>query len=414
MTVKPGVVTMRQSLFAGDADTSKRRVIIFSCSGGGGHATATTAIKAYLGDVYDVVDVNIFSEVLGTCDPFRLISDGSFSGEDIYNFLIRQGAAWGGNMLCSMGCLLTQMQQRRLTTLIEEFLIRNKPDVLISVIPIVNGLIYTAAERLNIPFAIITTDLYTATFWYGIHQPSYKHFYFCVPCADELVVKEVAPAGIPESCIRYVGYPVRPAFLERSYVEELRSQLQLPQDKPIVMVMMGAAGSTATIGYARKLSHIDIPMHIIFCVGRNVALLQAIRDISFPDHITISLFSFTEQVGDLMRASDILITKSGSASVCEALYVGIPLLLDNTAPVLLWEQLNFDFIQQHGCGSVITSLHHLPIHMHRLLEDAEHLREIRTGMQCCQLPDPRHYIPLLVKEMISHADQGGLYSHAPS
>ena len=68
----------------------------------------------------------------------------------------------------------------------------------------------------------------------------------------------------------------------------------------------------------------------------------------------MSIVGFTERISDYMAVSDILITKSGTLSVCEAIYMNLPMLLDATSTILPWEQFNHTFIKQHNFGESIT------------------------------------------------------------
>lgn len=65
-----------------------KKVIIFTSSGGGGHISATQALKEYLGDAYDVHDAYIFRDVLMSLDFVRILTLGRWSNEEFFNFLI--------------------------------------------------------------------------------------------------------------------------------------------------------------------------------------------------------------------------------------------------------------------------------------------------------------------------------------
>lgn len=384
------------------ADTApKKTIMIFSSTGGGGHMTATTALTAYLGDRYVIRPVNVFAEVLGDFDPIRSIF-ATYGGEDMYNFFLSRGMAWGGNLWCNAGMWwFASNQVNNVVDYLERYLQKHKPDLLISVIPVINGAVYRAAQNLNIPLIVLPTDLDITTFAYGIKKPDYKHFYFCAPVDDPRVRETFASSQIPEEKLRITGYPVRPQFLEQKDKISVRKELGFPLDKPIVMVMMGASGSRATLGYVRMLARSKVPMHIIVCLGRNKGLLEHMETLVFPDHITVSLMGFTNAVADLMHASDLLITKSGSASTCEALYAHVPFLLDHTANVLFWERLNMTFVEEHGFGGVITSLHRLH-HVIRMLfeDDGALLKSMRESMQDYNFPDIKQNIRTLVAEAL--------------
>ena len=55
-------------------------------------------------------------------------------------------------------------------------------------------------------------------------------------------------------------------------------------------------------------------------------------------------------MSDLMAIASLFITKSGTASVCEAIQMKLPMLLDATVPLIKWEQYNHEFVDRHKLG----------------------------------------------------------------
>src|SRR3982750_3261050 len=69
-------------------NSSRKRILILTSSGGGGHISATQAIEAYLKDSYDISSAYIFGDVLKSYDPIRFVTWDYAGGEDFYNWLI--------------------------------------------------------------------------------------------------------------------------------------------------------------------------------------------------------------------------------------------------------------------------------------------------------------------------------------
>ena len=72
-----------------DNSSIKKKILILSSKGGGGHTCAANAISNYLKNDYEVVVVNVFCDILGDCDPIKKISFGHSDAEDSYNFLLK-------------------------------------------------------------------------------------------------------------------------------------------------------------------------------------------------------------------------------------------------------------------------------------------------------------------------------------
>ena len=67
--------------------------------------------------------------------------------------------------------------------------------------------------------------------------------------------------------------------------------------------------------------------------------------------------------------ADLIISKSGSVSVCEALYSNLPMILDATHNVLAWEKFNHQFITAHQFGKSITNIKDLSTTVRSLLHN---------------------------------------------
>lgn len=399
---KQPVEPVRNSIFIPEAplDPAKKRVVIFSSKGGGGHTSASNAIKDYLGDAYQVAIVNVFTDADIALDPIHNMTTGAYGGEKVYDFLLQTQSIWCAQAWCALGRFSMRMLSSSMESSIELFMQTQKPDLIISVIPVMNGSIYKVAERLDIPLAIITCDLDATNYINGLYRPAYKKFFFGLSFNDHKIIETIKDAEIPQEQVKFVGFPVRTQFLHKPHTCCLKQELNIPSDKPVVMVLMGSAGSTATVRYARALAQIERPLHVILCLGRNEALREKINTIEFPAEISVSVVGFTNRIADYMGVSDILITKSGPTSICEALHMGLPMIIDHTKRVLWWEQMNIDFVMEHGFGTELRHIRNLSQVLDEFLEPFA-LEKMREAMRSYQLPD----VAQNVRDLVGHMAQ---------
>jgi len=61
----------------------------------------------------------------------------------------------------------------------------------------------------------------------------------------------------------------------------------------------------------------------------------------------------TNRISEYMAVSNLLITKSGTASFCEAIQMHLPMVIDATSSTLVWERFNHNFTINNGLGTVI-------------------------------------------------------------
>src|SRR6185503_3874924 len=99
-----------------------------------------------------------------------------YTCEDFYNYLLKNKWTRITNILCRYGRWATQSRSVAIKRLLRNKLARLKPDMVISVVPLVNGHIYDLAAELNLPFLIVTNDLDTRNYIEGLDKPTYKSF----------------------------------------------------------------------------------------------------------------------------------------------------------------------------------------------------------------------------------------------
>ena len=142
------------------------------------------------------------------------------------------------------------------------------------------------------------------------------------------------------------------------------------------MIMMGGAGSLASQRYVKSLVKIKIPMHIIVCLGRNEKLRHAINKICLPKHITMTVMGFTDRIADLMAISDVLITKPGPGTICEAVVSNLPIIVDKTTSTIWWEEMNVEFVEKHRFGNVLTEIGELNAMLTKYIKNQEYISVI--------------------------------------
>lgn len=333
----------------------KKKIIIFTSSGGGGHESASKALDGYLKDDYNLIHAHIFAQVLFPLDLIRWVTFGKSNGEAVYNQLICKKYFRTINMFARLGHWLFSLTKNSVRKLIKKYLMKHKPDLIISVIPFVNSEILYVAQELDIPFILIPPDLDTTNFLLNMNNDTYKLFWMIIAFNDAAIKKIIMDAHIPEEQILVGGFPIRKSFFEQKDTRAIKKQYDIPEEKPVVFVMMGAAGSNVMYNFIQELNKVSFPLHVILVLGRNAQLRPKLEALIAQSTLTATLFEVTDQIADLMAVSDICITKSGPGSICEAVYSNLPLLLDATGAILKWELFNLTFVKNHGFGESIES-----------------------------------------------------------
>lgn len=395
--VEPKIQTTEPS----KAPPRKKRILIFSSNGGGCHTAAANGLCAYLFDDYEVKVVNIFRDVLAQLDTLGSLTFGRMSGEDLYNFCLR--ARWTGvaEGLVNIGLSVYNWRQPTVENILIEYFKFAKPDLMISVVPVLNGGIYGVAEKLNIPFLCLTLDTDTTWFAHGIVKPTFKKFRYTIPFEDVEIREKIKPAEIPSDQVVVTGYPVRPEFFMPKDVAALKKEFNVPVDKPVVMVLMGGAGSLTSYRYARIMARLGLPLHMIIVLGRNESLKRNINKIMLPKDVTMTLLGFSNRIADLMAISDVIITKPGPGSVYESLESNLPMILDTTQGVMWWEKMNLTFTGKNGFAECLNDVQDLEKMLPRYLKKDEFVVSIKKKMRDYKRERYDKKIKPLIEEMLA-------------
>lgn len=357
-----------------------KKIIIFTSDGAGGHTATTNALSATLKDSYIIKPVNIFRDVLGGVDVIKVASLGFTTGESFYEKCLTRKYYTFLNGLHAVGKWYFRQVQWSMSRTLQKFLRIEKPDMVISVVPLVDGAVVDATQKLGIPFILLPTDLDSTNYIHDIRSPSHEGFICTLPFEDIHIKKKLEPALIPESKVITTGFPIRVDFFENKNIESIKNQYNVDQKKPVVLLLMGSVGSDSLYTFAQELSKVTEPMHLVIICGRYQAMKQKVLSINYPTHITVTATDFVQKISDLMAISDLLITKAGPVSMSEAMYMHLPMLVDVTNSTLDWEKLNYEFIQQRNFGNIIQDKTKLAAQVSHLLGNKEDLAKMRQNM----------------------------------
>lgn len=374
--------------------------------GGGAHASAATALERLLGGEFEVQRINPLEHAWAPVDPLARLSRGRYGGEDAYNFLMRGGLHRTATWLCDRyGAPTLRRRAAEFAELLRPHLRAARPDLVVSVVPLINGIGLTLAEELGVPYVVLPVDLDTSNYINGLRAPTYGALRFALPFSDPELRTYLEPAEIPSERFRVTGFPVRPAFLERRPKPVLRAALGLPRDRAVVMLMMGANGGRALARYARALFDVGRPVHFVLCAGRNATLARALERLRMPAHVSRTVLPFTDDLAAWLGASDVLVTKPGPASICEALYLEVPMLLDCSTPLLRWERFNVSLVERYGVGARVGQPDEATPIIARWLGDADAAAALRERMAAFPKPHFGRAFTAMLRELMGQPDE---------
>ena len=319
------------------------RVLILFSDTGGGHRAAANALDRAIRTIEPETEITMADPLLGHGTPMvkRVVS--------LYSPLIRRSrAAWGavyhsGNTAVTFAALRATLG-RQVRRVLSDLFSQYDPDVVLSVHPLINQLAYKAMESTGRrrPLLIVITDLVEF------------HRGWAFKRADMVVVPTEAARllciryRVPAARLRLLGLPVDLSFRPGAPGEReaLRRRFRLDEKRFTVLVSGGGEGSGKLLAQIGALAWHPHPWQVIAVCGRNDVLRRRLQRLAFATPTLI--LGFVDNMAELMRCADLVVSKAGPGAIGEALASGVPIVLTGYLPGQ--ETENVPFVLESGIG----------------------------------------------------------------
>ncbi|MCS7087851.1 MAG: glycosyltransferase [Thermoflexales bacterium] len=284
-------------------------------------------------------------------------------------------------------------------------IVENNPaDLYISCHPLFAQSVPGALRRLKHPAPIIhvVTDLVSGHVAH--YTPEVDHLIVPTEEARQQAIRNLVP---PEK-ISVCGQPVAPDFAERCKKRaETRAALALG-DQLTVMVIGGGDGMGRLEITARYLALSGLPIQLLVVCGRNQTVKENLEFLN--PRVPMKVFGFVNNIPELMGASDILVTKAGPGTICEAFIAGLPIILYDAVPGQ--EDGNVDYVVKNGAGAWCPFPWTVVRQVKEWINDPEALARARAASQRLAQPDSALRIADVAVDVLQRAqlDRGAAAS----
>ncbi|MFN8452256.1 MAG: glycosyltransferase [Anaerolineae bacterium] len=321
-----------------------KRVLFLMSDTGGGHRAAAEAIgealKQRYGSRVEVELVDVFKSY--SSFPWNYMPE-------FYPWLINHGkSSWGmGYKLSNTRRRAKAISQGMYVTIegrIKRMVREHPADVVVCVHSVLTHL---AAQALNAvgetrpPFVVVVTDLVsTHMFWYD-HRAD-RTLTPTLPAYERGL-----SAGLDAETMRVTGLPVHPRFSEGlPSKHEARRSLGWDPHLPTLLIVGGGEGMGPMYKTARAINSRHLNCQLVIISGRNKTLKAKLENSHWnqPTHI----YGFVNDMPRLMSAADVLVSKAGPATICEACIAGLPMILYDAIPGQ--ETGNVEYVLTNGAG----------------------------------------------------------------
>lgn len=325
----------------------KKILYLFSDTGGGHRSAATALIKT--------VD-----EIMGDEAPHQEMTDVFASSNKLISLLANMYAPvikycpflWGAlyhvtnNKLSIV--IMDKISDPFVSKKLQELIREKSPDIIVSVHPVTNHIAAKAMKRINhnVPLLTVVTD------------PVTFHRVWICPQVDKIVL---ATEDAKTLCRKYgfgldnievLGFPIDPKFFKTSSPKnELRKTIGIAPGKFTVLFMGGGEGGGNIYEFISELNKGSMDIQLIVITGRNHLLQKKLEENSSKFKFPMKIFGFTDQVADIMGASDLIITKAGPGTIIEAVSKSLPIILTSFLPGQ--EEGNVEYVLTMQLGDLV-------------------------------------------------------------
>lgn len=382
--------------------SEKYKVLILSVSAGTGHLRAAEALEKAARTHPDVGEVLHIDSLRHTNKVFR-----RFYGQ-FYIDLVKSAPVLLGWFYDSqdepwktekMRLMLDRLNTGPLVRKIKKF----KPDITICThfLPAEILGYLMKREKIETRLAITVTDYYVHAMWLS----RLVHRYFV---ANEESKVQLENIGFPPEAVTLSGIPVDPVFSEPANRRQLRSELGLGNDLPVLLVSAGALGVSSAERIVEVLETLDSPVQVVVICGKNEKLRQTVlrqleNNVSETGkRLDIRVIGYTTQMHDWMKASDLYIGKPGGLTTAEALSCGLPMVIYQ--PIPGQEERNSDFLLENGAAVKCNQITTMAYKVDLLLKNPERMAKMRMRAKALGHPDAA---AMVVQTLIDGYSTGG-------
>jgi processive 1,2-diacylglycerol beta-glucosyltransferase len=361
-----------------DPNASGKRILIMSVSAGSGHVRAAEALAEAFrkdGRVGPLVneDVLKFTNKLFRDFYSKLYLRMVKSAPQMLGALYRASdEPWKTDTL---RLPMDRFNMRSLIKFIGEF----NPDITVCTHFMPAGIIAHLIEsgELRTRLSIVVTDLDCHAMWL---TRTFHRYFVALPETKA----HLEALGLPAERIVVSGIPVSGAFLEKKDRRQLREELKLHPENPVILLSAGTFGTGPAVHVVNRLRELRSKAQVVVVCGKSADLHKQVVELVGNDP-RFKVLGYCNFMHDLMKAADLLIGKPGGLTTAESLVCGLPMAV--LSPIPGQEERNSDHLLEEGIAIKCNDLTTVVFKLDRLLADPERLAAMRANALRFGRPD---------------------------
>ena len=373
----------------------KIKLAILSVSAGAGHVRAAQAVEEYAKMNYPMVEPVHIDVMDFVPKLFRKLY-----AESYIHIINRNPALWGymynksdivrtnKSLIKKVRTAFERLNTRKCLKAMREI----APDIILSthfLPPELISKMIASGEELP-PSWVQVTDFDIHALWINENMTGYF-------AASEEIAVRMMNRGIPEDQIHITGIPIMPAFAKSISKKAAKAKLNIPGNKPVILLMAGGLGVGGILELTNTLLSIDSEFTIIALAGKNKKLYNSLKEKAqkMPDKLIP--MGFTKTIEELMAAADIAVTKPGGLTSSECLAMKLPMII--VSPIPGQEERNSDFLLEAGAAVKACDEATAKYKLQKLLNNPEKMKQMSYNAEKVSSVDAADKV---LKTMLNH------------
>ena len=316
-----------------------KKILIFTASFGAGHNSVAKAIKKQLQEVYPSYEISIHDFMDIATPTFNKSMVKYYEIQTKHFPLIYNTYYYTRKVIDSKYSIPNLFHLKK----VENFLLDENPDLIISTFPHASGSINKIKENslIDTPLITVLTDVVDSNEW--IHKNTNMYF---VP--SESIKNKLIKKNIPNRNIKVTGVPVDNNFSN--------SNIDSVPEKKKLLIMGGGRGlfdvSDSFFYWLDKfIDKSNNKIEATIVTGTNKNLYNKLT--TKKPLKNISVHGFVTDMPSILKKHDFIITKAGGATLFESINCGLPVIIKK--PNIGQEIENGKFIKNTNVGLMYSS-----------------------------------------------------------
>ncbi len=359
-----------------------KKILVSFATSGAGHKIAAVAIKDYLEKSHQEDFEITYLDSLDKTNPFF-----KYTYPNGYEFLAKKlSTVWGFfYWLLDIKCLrLFYFKLRRIVSFLncrklQKFIADNDFDVIVTTHFLLVEIISHLKKKNAFKGKLITvvTDFGAHNFWISRRTDKFI-------VAADITKEDLKSRGVPEDKIEVLGIPIREIFTIKKDKRLLLEKLDLEENVFTVFICGGVFGAGPLKQFVERLSDTKLKLQLLVVCGMNKNLFDELRPVCEKARNTCRVFGYIDNIDELMRVSDVIISKSGGLTSTESMALGLPMIINS--PIPGQETRNANFLENHGAAIILNDVKDIENVILELSKDVERVNKMKEA--CLDIAKP--------------------------